>query len=193
MSDVSRETTEKLTAYTDLLLTWNKRINLIGKADLDSVMRRHIDDCVQVAGLVGSESRVVDLGSGAGLPGLIVSICRPDIRVECVESDQRKCAFLREAIRALSLNAKAYSSRIEALPSLLAPVVTARGLAPLSQLLEYVSHHLGEGGIALLMKGQNWQEELEMATSKWHISYEAVPSKTHPQAVILSIRGLRRA
>ena len=155
---------------------------------------RHIEDCLQVAELVGERhSPVVDLGSGAGLPGLIVAICRPRARIICVESDKRKATFLREAIRQLDLYAEVRSARIESLMPLDARVALARGLAPLPRLLGYVSQHLADDGVALLMKGRRWQEELENARAAWQFSFEAAPSRTDPQAVILSIGGLRRA
>ena len=192
--DVSRETRERLEQYGSLLLNWNRRINLVGAADPADLRKRHVDDCLQVAERVSDgHSRVVDLGSGAGLPGLVVAICRPATRVVCVESDKRKAAFLREAIRCLELNAEVRPARIESLAPFCAPVVTARGLAPLPRLLGYVAQHLADDGVALLMKGRRWQEELENARATWHFSLEAASSRTDPKAVILSIGGLRRA
>ena len=191
---VSRETRERLDEFSALVLTWNKRINLVGPSKPEELEHRHVADCVQVAGLIqGRALAVADLGSGAGFPGLVISICRPDLRVVCVESDARKGAFLREAVRRLDLNTEVRNARIEATAPLDAPVVTARALAPLPRLLDYVARHLATGGTALLMKGRKWQEELEQARGTWHFSCEAASSRTDPQAVVLSIGGLRRA
>ena len=129
----------------------------------------------------------------ATLPGLVLAICRPQMRVLCVESDQRKAAFLRHAARALDLNVEVLAARIEVLDPLAAPLVTARALAPLPRLLGYVARHLAGDGEALLMKGRRWQEELENARGAWHFSCEAASSRTDPQAVILKVGGLKRA
>lgn len=192
--DVSRETRERLEQFSSLVLAWNRRINLVGTHDVEEFRWRHLADCLQLADLIDRQGvTLVDLGSGAGLPGLVIAICRPDLRITCVESDARKSAFLWQAIRALGLNAEVRNARIEAVPPLDAPVVTARGLAPLPRLLEYVERHITDGGTALLMKGRRWKEELEQARATWHFSLEAAPSRTDPQAVILSIGGLTRA
>lgn len=192
-ADVSRETRKRLDEFAALLINWNRRINLVGSSDRGELERRHIVDCVQVAGLIGEGATVADLGSGAGLPGLIVAICRPDLHVTCLESDTRKAIFLREAIRILALDAEVLNARIETVPPLGASVVTARGLAPLPRLLGYVARHLAADGTAILMKGRKWKEELERARTTWHFSCEAASSRTEPQAVILSIGGLTRA
>jgi 16S rRNA (guanine527-N7)-methyltransferase len=192
--NVSRETNERLAEFANLLLSWNRRINLVGARDRTQLQHRHIEDCLQIAELVGDErSPIADLGSGGGLPGLIISIRHPGLRVICIESDQRKAAFLREAIRVLDLDAEVRARRIEVVEPLAAPVVTARALAPLPRLLPLVFRHLAPDGAAVLMKGRRWQEELEKARATWHFSLEAASSRTDPQAVILSIGGLHRA
>jgi 16S rRNA (guanine527-N7)-methyltransferase len=192
--NVSRETQERLDHFASLILTWNRRINLVGARTENELGTRHIADCLQVAERIpAGPLTIADLGSGAGLPGIVVAICRPEAHVICVESDQRKAAFLREAIRILDLAAEVRPARIEALEPLGARIVTARGLAPLPRLLGYVARHLAPGGEAILMKGRRWQEELETARASWHFSCEAASSRTDPQAVILSIGGLTRA
>ena len=191
---VSRETRERLVAYAVLIRTWSPRINLVAKGTLVDLESRHIADCLQLSELLdGTEDPVVDLGSGAGLPGLVISIAAPGRRVICVESDQRKCVFLREVIRRLDLSARVVTNRIEAAAPLQSPTIVARGLAPLPRLLDYVARHGSDGGAAYLMKGRRWQEELEAARQTWHFSHEAVSSRTDPHAVTLLIRGLSRA
>lgn len=191
---VSRETRHRLDDFANLVLAWNERINLVRCDDEEQLERRHIADCIQLAGLIpGHGLTVADLGSGGGFPAIVVAICRPDVRVTCIESNGRKSVFLREAIRRLNLTAEVVNERIEAIPPLGVPVVTARALAPLPRLLGYAERHLSDDGRALLMKGRTWQEELEQARSTWHFSCEAASSRTDPQAVILSIGGLRRA
>lgn len=190
--NVSRETEAKLDEYVSLVRAWNRRINLVGSSEESEFRDRHVDDCRQLVSLIPEGAReVADLGTGAGLPGLVIAICRPDLRVVCVESDRRKASFVAHTIRILSLNAEVRTGRIEASAPLSAGVVTARALAPLPKLLGYVHPHLHPNGTALLMKGRRWQEELENARASWQFCCEAASSRTGPNAVILSIGGLR--
>jgi 16S rRNA (guanine527-N7)-methyltransferase len=189
---VSRETDVLLGAYARLIHKWTHRINLVGRSSLEEIEARHIADCRQVADLIPDRAvTCADLGSGAGLPGLVIAICRPDVHVTCVESDRRKASFITQATRILSLEAEVVCARIEAVPPLGADIVTARALAPLPRLLGHVHRHLDPSGTALVMKGRKWQEELENARAAWHFSFEAASSRTDPKAVILSIGGLR--
>lgn len=193
MMTVSRET--QLQAYAALLRKWNSAINLIAPSTIDHVESRHIADSLQLAQLsFGAEGRWVDLGSGGGLPGMVVAIARPDLAVELVESDQRKAAFLRNCIRNLSLpNVTVLCKRIEELDRLDAMNISARALAPLPQLMAYVGQHLAPQGTGWLMKGRNWQKEVAEARKNWLFDLKTHPSRTEPDAAILEITGIRHA
>lgn len=164
---VSRETSERLDAYEAILRLWNPRINLVSRADLAQLRPRHIDDALALIPLIprGTE-RAIDLGSGAGLPGLVLAIAT-GIPFDLVESDVRKAAFLREAARATAAPATIHATRIEAATLAPAPLVTARALAPLPRLLELSARFLAPGGIALFPKGDRLDEELTRARRAW--------------------------
>lgn len=191
---VSRET-EALSKYASLLRKWNPAINLVAPSTLSDIETRHVRDCVQLVHLSNSAKGTwADLGSGGGLPGLVVAICRLDVHVHLVESDRRKGSFLRNAAREIGLsNVQVISDRIESAEPLAASNVSARALAPLPLLLSYVDRHLAVGGRAWLMKGRHWQSEVEEARKSWRFSFEAHPSVTDSEAAILEISDLHHA
>ncbi|MGH7060988.1 MAG: 16S rRNA (guanine(527)-N(7))-methyltransferase RsmG, partial [Stellaceae bacterium] len=149
---VSRETLARLEAYVELLGRWSARINLVGRDSLADSWRRHILDSAQVLPLVPDGARnLIDLGSGAGLPGLVLAILGMPA-VELIESDIRKCAFLREAARVTGTEVAISRSRIEARVPQPVDVVTARALAPLDRLLGLAAPFLGTGSVCLFLK-----------------------------------------
>ncbi|MDE2333175.1 MAG: 16S rRNA (guanine(527)-N(7))-methyltransferase RsmG [Rhodospirillales bacterium] len=169
---VSRETSERLAAYEAVLRAWNPKINLISAADLPDLRPRHIDDALALVPLipVGTD-RAIDLGSGGGLPGLVLAIAT-GIAFHLVESDTRKAAFLREAARATAAPVTVHHARIEAVLLDPAPLVTARALAPLPRLLELSARFLAPGGLALFPKGDRLEEELTQARRTWTMGTE---------------------
>ncbi|WP_354670355.1 16S rRNA (guanine(527)-N(7))-methyltransferase RsmG [Paracoccus sp. TOH] len=195
MMSVSRETEERLACYAALLRKWNPAINLIASSTVGQIESRHIADARQLAVLAQSATGTwVDLGSGGGLPGIVLAVLRADLAVKLVESDQRKAAFLRTVIRELSLdNAQVINKRIEAADRLEAAQISARALAPLGQLMAYVNRHLRSDGTAWLMKGRNWQAEVSEAQRDWKFDMKTHPSATEPDAAILEIARIRHA
>lgn len=191
--DVSRETSDRLEAYLALLLRWNARINLVAERDPEAIRRRHLDDALQLLPLVPpGDGPLADLGAGAGLPGLVLA-CALDRPVHLVESDQRKAAFLAEAVRHLVLpRVTVHAERIEAarLPPL--AVVTARALAPLPRLLALAAPLLAPGGAALFPKGRGAAAELTEAARDWTMNVEQFPSRTAPDATLLRLSEIRR-
>lgn len=195
--DVSRETSERLDIYAKLLQTWNPKINLVAPSTIDDLWSRHFVDSAQLYGLAPENfDHWVDLGSGGGFPGLVTAILAQEksgtSRVTLVESDARKCAFLRTVLRETDVAATVITKRIEAVPPLVASVVSARALAPLSKLLEFSHLHLSEAGVALLQKGQNWEKEISDARSAWQFSYRIDKSVVDENSVILSVTGVGR-
>lgn len=138
----------------------------------------------------------VDLGSGGGFPALVVAIMAKrtltERRVTMVESDQRKAAFLRTVIRQLSLNAEVLVSRVELADPLRADVLSARALADLDQLLIFAQRHLAKDGRCVFLKGETWQNEVEIARKTWSFDLRAHRSKTSPSAAILEIKDIQR-
>lgn len=194
--NVSRETTDLLTQFSELVERWTARINLISKASVDGIWERHVADSAQLFELAPAFEHWVDLGSGGGFPGIVIAIiakeARPEARITLVESDLRKATFLRTAIRELGLNAKVIADRIEELPPLAADVLSARALADLSALLEFTDLHLAKNGTAIFPKGQNWRKEDEAARQLWSYSLDPVKSKTSAEAAILLIKDVSR-
>lgn len=191
MQNVSRETFSPLANYVALLLKWNKSINLIGPATQEDVWRRHIEDCAQLVALIPSgTTSLVDLGSGAGLPGLVIAMLRPDLQVTLAEQDQRKAAFLNEAKRALGLKNVTVAATNIAKLSATFDVVTARALAPLSELCAMAKPLMGEGATCLFPKGANHANELADARQFWQFDFSLVPSKTSTDSCLISISNL---
>lgn len=196
VKDVSRETLQKLEAFAELVRKWNPKINLVSKSSLDDLWDRHILDSVQVFRLAEERGNWVDIGSGGGFPGIVIAILNQEeqrFRVRLVESDQRKCAFLRTAIRELGLTATVDNERIESAQNLEADILSARALSDLSQLLIYAEMHLKPSGVAIFPKGQNWQQEVEEAQHLWSYQFEAIESKTNSVAAVLMIKDITRA
>lgn len=194
--NVSRETIELLRAYEQALVKWNPAINLVSKSTLSDIWSRHIVDSAQCFQYIGDTTDWADLGTGAGLPGLVVSILakefHPDLVTSLVESDIRKSAFLRSVSADFGLKTKIYSSRIEELTPLNAKNLSARALAPLDQLLTMAERHLAENGICLFLKGINAEKELEEARKGWNFALSSYQSVTNPQSSILKIWNINR-
>ena len=186
----------RLDSYVALLTAWNRRINLVSATTIPDVWRRHIADSAQILALAPPEARSwVDLGSGGGLPGLVIAALaaeqRPDLAVRLVESDARKSAFLAEAGRKMGLTVAIETTRIEALSPMPHDVVSARALAPLDRLCTMALPFSGPGTVFLLPKGARFETELTEAARHWHIHAEQIASRTDPDAVILRIKELK--
>ena len=189
---VSRESLDRLKAYVALLASWQKRINLVGKSTADDLWTRHIADALQLTRFIPETiSRIADLGSGAGLPGLVLAIARP-IEAHLFESNLKKAAFLREAQRITQARAIVHAERIEEAADPKVGAVTARALAPLDKLLELAIPFLEQGATGYFHKGQDVDAELTHATKSWSIIFEKHPSMTDSRGTILVVKEARR-
>ncbi len=196
-SGVSRETLDRLAVYADLLVKWQARINLVGADTLADLWSRHFLDSAQLFSLIPpTAKRLADLGSGAGFPGLVLAIMRaPDVHlpeIYLIESDSRKCAFLREAARVTGTPVTVINKRIEQVAPLAADVVTARALAPLVKLLDWAAPHLAIGGQCLFLKGRGAEDELTATAKEWNIAVDRTPSLTDPAGFVLQLREVCR-
>ena len=193
-TQVSRETLDRLTTYVNLLIDWNERLNLVAPSTMADVWRRHILDSAQLAPLIPPDARtIVDLGSGAGFPGLVLAIMladRPGLTVHLVESIQKKCRFLEAVIAATGAPAKVHPVRAEDLKGLKADVVTARAVAPLERLLPLAYPFFQPGTIALFLKGRSLNDELTLATKSWTLHSTPIPSGSDPSGFVLRVTGL---
>jgi len=199
-ANVSRETMARLQIHAALLGKWNRAINLVARDSLADLWRRHFLDSAQLWPHLppppeGRPRVLVDLGSGAGFPGLVLAIMGAG-EVHLIEADQRKAAFLREAARATGTAAAVHDCRIEDLPAIAADVVTARACAPLDRLLGLAAPFLrsaapgGSGGVGLFLKGRSLHRELTDSAGKWTMRFDLFPSRTDPAAQILRLSCL---
>jgi 16S rRNA (guanine527-N7)-methyltransferase len=194
-ADVSRETLARLKAYVGLLVDWNARHNLVSSASLDDVWHRHVWDSAQLARFIPKASRtLVDLGSGAGFPGLVLAeILRGRVRVTLFEATAKKCRFLEAVRDRLALDVTIRNARMEDAGAEPFDVVTARACAPLDQLLSYAQHFAEPATTCLFLKGQNVGAELTQARKFWKMMVQQHPSLTDPSGVVLEIRELVNA
>ncbi|MGZ0186720.1 MAG: 16S rRNA (guanine(527)-N(7))-methyltransferase RsmG [Alphaproteobacteria bacterium] len=192
---VTDATLAALTVYVETLEKWRKKINLIGPASVEEVWRRHVLDSAQAWPLITDPKQsILDLGAGAGFPGLVLDIMGAE-DVTMVDSDQRKAVFLREAARAAGVNPRIIPQRFDA--ALAAEqrrygVVTARAVARLEGLLPVLERALEPDGYAVLHKGAQADEELTEARKSWTMQSTAHPSITGGGGVLLKIWGIRR-
>lgn len=197
ITPVSRETEARLDRFVELLLDWQRHTNLIGASSEAILWTRHIADSLQLLDLALSAKIWVDLGSGAGFPGLAIACALADqagVEVHLVESIGKKAAFLREAVLATGVPAVVHAERITDFvkhPPAGIEVVTARALAPLSKLLGEAYPLLKTGAVGLFPKGQDVDAELTHAAKYWNIQSRLVSSRTDPKAKILIVRQLQ--
>jgi len=196
--DVPRETLARLETYATLLRKWQARLNLVGPKTLPDLWSRHFHDSAQLLPLVaahrpgGLPARWLDMGAGAGFPGLVIAIMGGGA-VDLVESDRRKCAFLNQVIRDTRAPARVHAARLESLAPFAVDIITARAFAPLETLLAYAAPHCAPTTEVWLLKGKDAQEELTRARRCWTVDCESYPSATGQGGRILRIRNLDRA
>lgn len=197
--DVSRETLDRLQVYVDTLIKWQNSINLVGPKTIDDIWERHILDSGQIFSLTGdSESQIMDIGSGAGLPGLVIAIMRHGIwgddavPVTMVESDERKCAFLGVAAQKAGIKIKIKNDRLEKIPSLYPDVITARALASIETLYDWTIKQQHEDLKCVFLKGAQVDEELTYLKEKPNIIIDKHPSLTSGDGVIIHLSGFTK-
>lgn len=181
----------RLEIYRAVLEKWNHRINLVGAGSMADPWRRHFLDSAQLIPLLpAAASVVVDLGSGAGFPGLVLAMMTP-ARVNLVESNARKCAFLTEVARLTDTSVRIHNTRIERLDMGNVDVVTARACAPLRKLLNFASPLLSDTGFGIFLKGKSAETELTEARKAWKMCTTTMPSRSDSQGTILKISHIR--
>lgn len=193
---VSRETLEKLKQYERLLIEWQGRMNLVSRHSLELAWERHFEDSLQLLPLIpGHVKTLFDLGSGAGFPGLVIAISRPDIAVHLVESTGKKCQFLRTVSRETATPVTVHTARIESVSretSVIPDMITARALANLAALLDYCAPWIAANPRLTLLfpKGEKWAQEVEEARKNWQFDLAIHDSRTEDQARILVLTNV---
>ena len=191
--NVSRETFLQLERYVALLLKWNPKLNLLGPATEADIWSRHIADSLQLLSFIPqSIARLADFGSGGGLPGLVIAMCRPEIQIHLVEQDQRKAAFLREASAQLQLkNTVIHAVDITTLHEKF-ELITARALASLEKLFALAYPLLAPNAFCLFPKGENYVNEISDAMKSWSFNHQLFNSKTNEKSSIISVTELSK-
>lgn len=195
--NVSRETYDKLERYKALVLEWNNKFNLISKSTEENIWERHIVDSLQLINFITKDDALLlDLGSGAGFPGIVLAIVSqeffPNLKINLVESIGKKTSFLNVVKKELELDINIYQERIENLKIAKVDVITSRALASLPKLLEYAKPFCKKQTKLILPKGENWAKEEEEASQKWLYNCEIYDSDTSSVGKILRISDLRR-
>lgn len=179
-----------------LLRKWNPRINLVSKSTIEDLWDRHILDSTQIYDLAPKGGAWLDIGSGGGFPGLVVAVLakkvEPSRSFTLIESDVRKCAFLRTVSQELGLNVQIMAKRVEAVPPSKAQVMSARALADLTTLLGFCDRHLAPDGTAVFLKGATWEKEVAAARSLWSFDISVHKSKTNAEAAVLELKDIQR-
>ena len=197
VTDVSRETLDRLQVYADLLVKWQKSYNLVGPSTLPDLWRRHMLDSAQLVPLILSDRpndadlSWLDFGAGAGFPGLVMAIMGLG-HAHMVESNGKKCAFMREVIRNTGAKATVHQVRIEDTPPLKVDFITSRALAPVLDLLNWSEKFMAEDVDFWLLKGKGADQELTEAQLCWNMTVERHQSQTDNDGVCLHLRGVSR-
>jgi 16S rRNA (guanine527-N7)-methyltransferase len=198
ITPVSRETEARLDRFADLLRDWQARTNLVAPSTLAKLWTRHIADSLQLLGIAPSAKTWVDLGSGAGFPGVVLACAlaeTPGAHVHLVERNAKKAAFLREALRMTNAPGTIHLADIgDVVDRIAGPVdcVTARAVAPLNQLIGLAEPVLRRGAKALFLKGQDVEAELTEATKYWTIKFQLHASRTGGHGWIVELEGIER-
>jgi 16S rRNA (guanine527-N7)-methyltransferase len=198
LTPVSRETAARLDRFVELLLKWQTTTNLIGGSTIPNLWTRHIADSLQLLPLAPDARVWVDMGSGAGFPGLVLACAlaeEPGAQVHLIESSTRKASFLREAIALTGSPAQVHAVRmekfVESFPGR-PDVVTARAVSSLNVLLKESFPLLRRGALGLYPKGQDVEAELTAASKYWNMTADLVPSRTDPMGRVVAVRALER-
>lgn len=190
-TNVSRETLDRLNAYADCLVDWNGRMNLIARSTVGDLWHRHMLDSAQLWSYMPEGAKtMVDLGSGAGFPGLVLAIMgaeKKDFHVHLIESTGKKATFLHAAAESAGVSVTVHNARIEAVEPFIADVITARALAPLEKLIGYGQRFAGPHTRHLYLKGQHVGDELTQAHKIWTMTVDRMASTSDPRGSVLSV------
>lgn len=196
VGDFDDEKLERVSAFVELLLKWNKSINLIAPSTVAQVWERHILDSAQLLKYIPQNTKLVtDFGSGAGFPGIVLAILG-GFEVRLIESNNKKCSFLKEAGRVCEANIQVFSERIENIEPWQSDVVTARALASMEQLMNLTTPFISEDGCGLFLKGKEIEKELEVIKPLWEFEetlYKSIviPDDVQNQGWVLEIKNIR--
>ena len=182
---------DKIDFYLSSIIEHNKHTNLIGKSTIENIWDRHVLDCLQLTKYITNKKlKILDLGTGAGLPGVLFSIVGYQ-RVLIVDSVKKKTDFVRKIIKELSLTAKIQNKRIEKSPTSQHDIIVSRALAPLVKLLTYARMYSNKNTTSLFLKGRNATSEIDIASKVYFFEFEKIKSMSSDDGCILKINNIR--
>ena len=193
---VSRETIGSLVKYEEMLIKWNKSLNLIAESTVKNIWIRHFLDSFQVIDFVDENQKtLVDLGSGAGFPGLVLSIAAKEkkipLKIKLIEKSKRKTIFLKEIITKLKLNADVVNENIEDKKfHFVDDAFVARAFKPIPKIFELIHNKAENFKKIIIFLGKNGQEGLLQASKNWHIKYKQRMSVTSNDSFIIEVNKL---
>tara|TARA_B100000949_G_C14279905_1_gene451355 strand:+ start:1278 stop:1898 length:621 start_codon:yes stop_codon:yes gene_type:complete len=197
IEDLEKSKIKKLEIYVEQLVKWQSKYNLVANSTLSCIWDRHILDSLQLCNYINGYNEknnkkfmITDLGSGAGFPGMVLAIMSLG-DVHLIESSTKKCVFLQEIARLLSIRVKIHNTRIEKMNFLKSQVITARALAPLNKLLSLSFPFFKNGSKGIFLKGKNVFSEIKKAKNDWKIRYRAYPSITDSSGVVLCVDSVK--
>ncbi len=193
--NVSRETIKSFSEYETILSKWNQKINLVSPKTLADLWVRHFLDSGQIINHVdASGKKWVDVGAGAGFPGLVVALLLRDRKIDCdivlVEKNTRKVFFLNEVIRKLNLNVKVVNNNVDTIEPLNADILTARAFSELKNLIELSVRHRKKRGVSLFLKGENYRLELDKTLNYWFFDYDIFDSLSNSSGKIIRVKKI---
>ena len=194
ITDVSRETLKQFQLYADLLERWQKSINLVSNVTLSDKWRRHFYDSAQLIDYINKDTKplkILDLGSGAGFPGLVISLLGAG-EVHLVEAVGKKCSFMKQVIQKTGMNAIVHNLRIEQMNAFSVDLITSRACADLDKLLELTSPFMNDQTECLFLKGEKSENEIKHASKKWVFDIKKIPSKSEESGKILHLSNIQR-
>tara|TARA_B100002051_G_C16464336_1_gene500027 strand:- start:36 stop:680 length:645 start_codon:yes stop_codon:yes gene_type:complete len=192
---VSRETCDLLRLYYDMLISWNKKINLVSRKSIKTSWNRHFLDSAQLwLYLPQKANKWLDFGSGAGFPGLVIAFIskelKPDLKIVLVEKNKKKALFLNEVVNKIGLNVEILSNNVELIKPQRADVITSRAFGKLDHLLKISYKHQNKDTTALFPKGISFTEEIIISKKKWSYELERIKNIIDSNSFILKIRKL---
>ncbi len=190
---VPRETMDQLICYSDLLVKWQKSINLVSDTTIDDMWCRHFYDSAQLIDLIekGKGSlNILDVGSGAGFPGLVLSVLGAG-KVHLIESNRKKCAFMKQVIQKTGIDAIVHNERVEKISNSSIDLITSRACADLDKLLSLTANLITPKTECLFLKGEKAEEEIKHASKKWDFKVKKIQSKSEESGIILKLSEIR--
>jgi len=188
---LNKKQVDKIDSYLSSIIKYNKHTNLVGKSTIDNIWDRHVLDCLQLTKHINNKKfKILDLGTGAGLPGVLLSIVGYQ-KVLMVDSVKKKTDFVRKIIKELSLTAKIQNKRIEKSPTSQHDIIVSRALAPLIKLLSYARMYSNKNTTSLFLKGRNANSEINIATKAYFFQFEKIKSLSSNDGCILKINNIK--